>query len=251
MLHIEIKSASFDVEATNVQFWDNMTSGNWEATTLEVFRQCIDEKTTFVDVGAWIGPTTLFAANFAKRVISIEADPVAASQLNRNVGLNPRLKSKIEVIEKAISQTTGTVRLGARTGRGDSMSSLLFANNEDCWEVPTITPVELSRLLLNEEKIFIKMDIEGGEYGVLPHFTPVTALPNATFLIAFHPKFLPGNSLWSLKTALMTAKAMKSFGGYNLTLVKKKSVRNLPIFSLLNKVGWAAFPVHHSILASK
>ncbi len=251
MHHIETKSATFNVEATYMQFWDNMSSGNWEATTLEVFRQHIDHNTTFVDVGAWIGPTTLFAANFAKRVISVEADPVAAAQLKRNIALNPLLSTKIKVIEKAISECAGTVKLGARTGRGDSMSSVLFAGNSDAWDAPTITPAALAYELRHEEKIFIKMDIEGGEYRVLPHFGSVAALPKTTFLVAFHPKYLPGNSLWSMRAALLTARALRPLSGHKLALVKKKSVRNLPIFSSLNRIGCATFPVHHSILATK
>lgn len=251
MRRIELEAASFDVEETHGQFWDNMSSGKWESTTLKVFTDCIDDRTTFVDIGAWIGPTTLFVANLAKRVVSIEADPAAASQLKRNVSLNPRLSAKIEVVERAMSGIDGTVKFGARTGRGDSMSSVLFSTNEDSWDVATLTPLQLAARLANEEKLFFKIDIEGGEYELLRHFGPLAALPNSTFLIAFHPRFLPAGSLWSPQTAFMTARALYAFKDYDLELVKKRTIRRLPVFSLLNRLGLAVYPVHHSILVSK
>jgi FkbM family methyltransferase len=251
MRRIQLETAHFDVEETYCQFWDNLSSGNWEATTLKVFTDCIDDRTTFVDIGAWIGPTTLFAANLAKRVVSIEADPVAAAQLVRNVALNPRLSEKVEVLERAMSGNEGVAKFGARTGRGDSMSSVLFAKGEDSWDAATITPAQLAARLTSEEKLFFKIDIEGGEYDLLRHFGPLAALPNATFLIAFHPRFLPGGSLWSPQTALKTAQALRTFHSYRFSLVKKRSIRNLPVFSMLNRLGLAFFPVHHSILASK
>lgn len=131
------------------------------------------------------------------------------------------------------------------------MSSLLFQNAAEHWDVPAITPKDLAAKLKDEAKLFFKVDIEGGEYEVLRSFAPLAQLPNAQFLIAFHPRFLPAKSLWSLSTAMKTARALKPFAGYSIKLIKKKAIRNLPIYSFLNRFGLGIFPIHHSVLLSK
>ena len=245
---VRMRNVSFLVDEERGEFWDQMQSGRWEATTLAAYEENLTPRTTFVDIGGWIGPTALFAASVARRVISLEPDPVAADLFHKNLALNPELAPKIEIIQKAIHSGTGTVRLGARTGRGDSMSSVLFSNSSDHWDVPTITPLNIANMVRGDDDVFIKVDIEGGEYNVLPEFSPLAQLPNVKFLIAFHPKFLPSKSLWSLRAAALTAKALAPFADYEMTLLKKNSVRKIPVFSALNKFGLAFFPVHHSLL---
>ena len=248
---IKLAGASFIVEENNTDFWEDVNAGKWERNTLKIIQTRLSPNSTFVDVGSWIGPTALFAANFSKRVSCIEADPTAASLLRRNVELNPKLSHKIEVIEKAISPKSGSVKLGVRTGRGDSMSSMLFADAADNWLVDSITPNQIAAMFSYDEKLLFKIDIEGGEYEVLKHFKPLADLPNAEFLIAFHPRFLPAKSLWSPSAAIKTAIALRPFSNYRITLIKKKSTRPVRVFSALNNVGMAVFPVHHSLFLSR
>ena len=247
---IQFREARFFVEDTNAAFWNSMESGKWESTTFDVFDAHLDKETCFLDVGSWIGPTALYAANRVKRVICIEADPVAANQLRRNILLNPELAAKIEVVEKAIAPASGKVNLGAKTGRGDSMSSVLFAGGGDTWEVQSITPSELAGFCdARSKKVFVKMDIEGGEYSLLPYMAPLASLRNVKFLIAFHPKFLPFKSplLW-LKAAQLSRRGLAAFKDYTVTRVKKRQIRSMPIVTMLNRLGVAYYPARHSLL---
>ena len=252
MLDLNIRGKTFSVSDEKVEFWKNLEAGNWEATTFDVFDEYISKTTLFVDIGGWIGPTTLYAACLTDRVISIEADPVAATLLNANINLNADLAQRITIIEKAVAPFPGTVRLGARTGRGDSMSSVLLANSNDSWEVSAITPADIAKLANGSHDLFIKIDIEGAEYGFLPEIAPLLEFDNVKCLIAFHPKFLPGwrFSRW-IKTFWMTRNAFKPFRKFDVRYVKRHKIERSSIINFLNKAGLAFFPARRSWLFIK
>ena len=170
-------------------FWDRVEAGRWEPGTLAVIDRHVDDRTTFLDLGAWVGPTALYAAHMAQRVIAVEADPAALDQLNRNLKANPDLARRIEVLPRAIHAHGGHVTFGARRKPGDSMSSILLAGAERTWQAATITPQQLADLLAADEKLVIKMDLEGAEYALLPSLGPLIDRAEAV-LISFHPKIL-------------------------------------------------------------
>lgn len=58
-MEIRLLDLTLSVDDTHSDFWRLLQAGKWEATTLNVFDRYIDAETVFVDVGAWIGPTTL------------------------------------------------------------------------------------------------------------------------------------------------------------------------------------------------
>jgi FkbM family methyltransferase len=170
-------------------FWDRVEEGRWEPGTLAVIDRHVDGRTTFLDLGAWIGPTALYAAGVAKRVIAVEADPAALDQLRRNLRANPDLAQRIEVLPRAVHTDEGHVTLGARRKPGDSMSSVLLADAEHTWQAATITPQQLAGTLAPDERLILKMDLEGAEYALLPRLGPLIDRAEAV-LISFHPKVL-------------------------------------------------------------
>jgi FkbM family methyltransferase len=170
-------------------FWDRVEAGRWEPGTLAVIDAHVDGRTTFLDLGAWVGPTALYAAGVARRVITVEADPAALVQLDRNLKANPDLASRIEVLPRAIHADEEPVTFGARRKPGDSMSSVLLADAERTWQAATITSGQLAGMLAPDERLFIKMDIEGAEYDLLPSLGPLLVRAEAV-LISFHPKIL-------------------------------------------------------------
>jgi hypothetical protein len=52
-------------------FWDAYEAGDWEPHTVDLFERYLGQTTTFVDVGAAIGATALYAASLAKRVVAL------------------------------------------------------------------------------------------------------------------------------------------------------------------------------------
>ena len=86
---VTVGGRTFNVVAgRHDNFWDTCEAG-WEATTFEVLTSQPGPASTFVDVGAWIGPMTLVAAACGARVVAYEPDPTAADELAENIAANP------------------------------------------------------------------------------------------------------------------------------------------------------------------
>lgn len=176
-------------------FWRKVEAGAWEPETLAAIRTLLASPAAgtpfFLDIGAWIGATSLFAAAEGARVLSLEADPAALEQMQANLAVNPDLAGRIEVIPKALAAQTGTLRMGARRKPGDSMSSLLLADaSARTWEVAPIAPAELAHRLPKNVSVLVKLDIEGGEYALLPAMAPVLARADHGLILSFHPRAL-------------------------------------------------------------
>lgn len=171
-------------------FWDRMEAGRWEPGTLAVLTPLLGPDTTFLDLGAWVGPLSLLAAAHGARVVAVDADPAAQDQFRRNLQANPGLAEKIELVEAAISPLQGTVRLGGRRKPGDSMSSVLLAGAGTTWTAPTITPAALAAKVAGAGRLVVKIDIEGGEYALVPHLGPLLTGRDVSILVSFHPVIL-------------------------------------------------------------
>jgi FkbM family methyltransferase len=200
-------------------FWDRVEAGRWEPGTLALIDRLVDGGTTFLDLGAWVGPTALYAAARARRVLAVEADPAALEQLKRNLAVNPDLAQRIEVVAGAIHAHQGPVTLGARRKAGDSMSSTLLAGSEHTWTAAAITPAQLAQRLRPDERLIIKMDIEGAEYALLPHLGPLLDCADA-ILVAFHPTILAaalGNHREAARQTRVALSALAGFAAHRVT----------------------------------
>jgi FkbM family methyltransferase len=184
---------SFWVHDREPAFWDRVERGTWEPHTFTLFDRFLDPDHCCLDVGAWIGPTALYAARRARHCYALEPDPVAFARLRENVRLNPSLAARITLSPQCLAPACGQVRIGNQTSSmgGDSMSSLLFAESLIGWQAQGIT---LERFLAGHairDCSFIKMDIEGGEFSVLPAMASYLATHRPTLYLSLHPAFLP------------------------------------------------------------
>lgn len=239
---IQLHQSSFEVApGPQDAFWGRVNAGIWEASTFEAIARSLTPETTVLDFGAWIGPVTLFAATKARQVISFEPDPVAAAQLKANIALNPVLAPKITVIEKAVWPEAGSVRMGAKTAQGDSMSSVHHTNAATSWEVPTITPAEIAAMLPAEGPVFVKIDVEGAEYSIVPTLAPLLARENLTALVSFHPRFAAGGHPRWHKTFPMTKRVFDVFRGFRIYRVHKRHVTPAPWLEWLTSLPFPSF----------
>jgi FkbM family methyltransferase len=173
-------------------FWDRAAAGAWEPELLAVLEAQVSPGAVFLDIGAWVGPTALFAALLGAEVVAVEADPAAADRLAANLAANPGLAPHVRVLRRAASARPGRIRLGAARKPGDSMSSVLHAAREASWEAEAATPADLFAAAqeAGPGPLVVKIDIEGGEYDLLPALA--AALPGRTraLIAAFHPALL-------------------------------------------------------------
>lgn len=168
MRRVSLHGEDFTVEEAASEarwnFWGRATAGAWEPGTFEAIDRLCWPGSTFVDIGAWIGPFSLYASRRCATVYAVEPDLAAAEQLVRNA-LHNDIRN-IVLDPCAISDQTGTATLGNRSQWGDSTSSLLFPEQphpvrtlrfEDWWRSRSIRDCAL-----------IKIDTEGGEGRILP-----------------------------------------------------------------------------------
>ena len=160
---ITVRGIEFDVHEIN--FWAGVTVGAWEPETYEIMEKYLDKDHSYMDIGAWIGPTVLYGAHLAKKVYAFEPDPVAMTGLIANIELNPDIQGKIVPLQMAVAAREGVQKMGAHSQLGDSMTSTLWS--KDAFAVSTV-PLTFVLDKILDECNFIKMDIEGGEAEVLP-----------------------------------------------------------------------------------
>lgn len=157
------------------RFWDRWASGEWEPHTKAAIDRFVDGG-TFVDIGAWVGPTVLWAAERAGRVVAVEADPAALDMLTRNVdGLG-----NVDIVAVAIGDRDGLTTIGvggdsmSRTGDGDHVVR--------CVTVPTLWAEHGIR-----DVQLVKVDVEGAEAEFLSGAAPFLRDVGAPVLLSTHP----------------------------------------------------------------
>ncbi len=146
----------FQVATGHEWFWPGFADGSWEPTTFQAFDKILAPDSTMLDIGAWIGPTALYAARRCKEVFAFEPDPTAFASLIQNLNLN-----KVENVTPypvAVSTAFKAIPFGPKTGYGDSMSSQIWAKDDT-----KVAAISFTALLNELRPDFVKIDIEGGE----------------------------------------------------------------------------------------
>lgn len=191
---ISIRGISYIVEPEpHAKFWKQVAGNAWEPETFEIFDRFITDKTLFLDIGAWIGSTALYGAQRAKRCVAFEPDPVAFQELKRNVAANAGAAwaKNLEINECAVNKDGKSFSLGGSAEGATSMSSALYVQPESQW---TVQATRLQDVLKKHRKarqpVFIKMDIEGGEYDLLPTIPDILADPLISLYVSCHPGIL-------------------------------------------------------------
>jgi len=170
-------------------FWPLLSSGEFEPATVAVLSSRLRSGTTFVDVGAWIGPFTLLAAALGARVVAYEPDPAAFAVLARNVALNPTLAPRIELHQRAVSARGGTLVLdGGTHGLGNGRSRLAARRSvrAGATRVETISAASFANAAAQVTCTVLKIDIEGGEFAVMPRLARYLRLHRPTLLVSLH-----------------------------------------------------------------
>jgi len=148
------------------EFTINNKSSSWVWGTLEswdpeTFNWIEKNKggEIFWDVGAWIGPFSLFGSKLFDNVISFEPDWVAAKVLEDHINDN-QLKNVTLVREGLYSDDTH-VDFSFIGGKfGDSLSSICHKNSNSV-KIKTLSITKAMELYGDPD--FLKIDIEGGE----------------------------------------------------------------------------------------
>lgn len=209
-LHLEIvqpplayASPGFRVANASASPWDKMHAGVWEPYTFELLDSLLisQEHPVFVDIGAFVGPLSLYAASLNATVFAAEADVENFALLLKNIRENSDgLRARISSHLLAVSNVTGVARMSKpseadspnsaahKTGSSSAVSILETIRSAGAaeeatprssgparqwWTVPSMAlPLYLQELLDNSgagggfsrsRPFVVSMDIEGAE----------------------------------------------------------------------------------------
>jgi len=194
MKKVSRSNISFYVTLSNsycIDFWKEYESGSWEPSTTEIFQDYLGNESVVLDVGAEIGATTMFMASIAKRVISVEPSSVGVKIIRDSLSLNKNLTEKVLLLKGCLSDSNKDQFYGKNSRL---FNDIHFVNQEGGYKVKSFTIEDIERL--SDQPIeFIKLDIEGGEYIVLPAMKKFLTIYKPTLLISIHPGFIRGG--WS------------------------------------------------------
>lgn len=191
---IRKNNAVFDVVVSDhLPFWRRLEKGKWEPGTFTVLDQLLTTDSVYFDIGTWIGPTLMYAAHKADICYGFEPDPLAFRELECNLKLNAHTAwaKNILIENKAVSNQNGSIVLSSRGEGGDSMSSTILNRSESQqhWNVETTDLVAaLSPLAGKNRHVLLKIDIEGGEYELLPAVSGRLKDSGCDICLSLHPE---------------------------------------------------------------
>lgn len=170
-------------------FWDHWADGRWEPKTHQTIIECC-KGGTFVDIGAWVGPTAIWAAQAGySKVYAIEPDPIAFEMLETNTEL-----AMADIEGCLLWRINGAIENGnAMTTcekRGDSMGRTGL-RQEDADHPQVLVPCSTIENLFTRCQIenvdLIKIDTEGAEARIIPQAEPFLRTLGAPIHLSTHP----------------------------------------------------------------
>lgn len=151
------------------RFWPEYEGSRWEPDLLARLQSRSLSGRVCVDVGAWIGPVSMWMARLGASVLAVEPDPVAYTALVRNVAAN---RLNIATICAAVTVETGLARISPNPGGEFGNSSTRVT--DDGLLVAAFTLPDLLELvgIPPEQVALVKVDIEGYEADLMPELEP-------------------------------------------------------------------------------
>lgn len=186
----------------NFLFWRDIYQ-NWENDTFDVFDKFLDKTKIFIDIGCWVGTTSIYGSRKSKYVYAIDADKKSIEDVSKNMYNN--CEKNYTIINKALYHKNDIdIKFGVNRFRdaatlNDSTSQIYpdetaNINNEgQFYSIKTIT----IRNLIHDYNIdmnnvsLIKVDIEGGEEYILQDLFEL-GIPT---YVSFHYSWWQNNDL--------------------------------------------------------
>ncbi len=98
-------------------FWPEFVGG-WERDTEKVYAAFMRPDRDVVDVGAWIGPTAMFALAYgARRVLAIEPNPLSVARLHELAARNPAVDARLVIAAEGVGAQAAEIDFGSADGQ--------------------------------------------------------------------------------------------------------------------------------------
>jgi FkbM family methyltransferase len=199
-----------DIDFYGDSYWLRVSSKTYEPDTMVFLENNLKRGTDFVDVGAATGAMSIIAGKLGSRVLSFEAVPRVYEIARAHIACNAEIIERVTLRNKAISSKPGTLELG----RNVDSKILSSISNEEPTDLKTAT-IEVVSLIdeidsfrRNDNKLVIKIDVEGAEWKLLSDKNTLEGLSRheALVLLAIHPGFNRPFKVLPLGITLLTKK---------------------------------------------
>ena len=193
-LRTVIRGNEYRTDPYHIGFWRDVAGGRWEPELFDLLDRYLHPGAVFVDIGAWIGPAAIYAAGKCENVYCLEPDPDAYQYLLWNLRLNGL--GNVTPFNLALSDRSGLRRLSSPDGRlGDSKSTLLEERGRGVGvDVLCMRWDEWMGLAAPGRIDLIKIDIEGGEFTLIPTMREYLRREAPTLLLSLHAPLIPETS---------------------------------------------------------
>ena len=181
---IEVDNQEFEVP--NHWFWKQYKESEWEKDTFLTFKKHLNSKITFIDVGAWVGVTSMYAYKCdCKKIYSIEANPKSFEILRGVKELNLDLATHMSIKNVCITDSDDQI---IKFGHKTSSASRITEDGEYSVKTQTILSYLNENRIDHSNNIFLKVDIEGSEINIIRNLSSLIK-GNNKMLLALHPPF--------------------------------------------------------------
>jgi FkbM family methyltransferase len=143
----------------------SMAGPGWESDEIEAFLGLIKTHDTVLDIGANVGFYSCLAASRAKHTIAFEPSPRNLNFLYRNLSENNL--TGVEIFPLGLAGKCGLGRIYGFGGISSFVPGWAQAREAQSLLVPLTTLDTIVSSRFQDEKLLIKMDVEGFELDVL------------------------------------------------------------------------------------
>lgn len=162
----------------------------WEQRTFDIIDILANNDKIFIDIGAWIGPISLYCADKFRCVYAIEADKDSINILKQNISLNNFYN--IIAIDKAIYSDNKPLYFGPSEFYPIKEMNISVSQSREYriydsdYKVDGITFREIIDMYQISNIGIIKCDIEGGEENIIHDILTYSYTNNIPVWMSFH-----------------------------------------------------------------
>lgn len=169
-------------------FWHEYNQKGWEPKTYEIFKRYLRADKEYIDIGAFIGPTVLYAHEIGVKTIhAVEPNLLSHELLLDLKRMNDIPGYKMFVYNLCITDKSfEEVSFGPTNGNDTSSASSLRGNS---WKVKTFTLLDFIKYGRIDNFNFIKIDIEGAEELIIKDLIELSKRKDLYIYLSLHPEF--------------------------------------------------------------
>ena len=224
-------------------FWNGITVGDYESDTFDFIElRAKSGSKVFIDVGSATGCMVFYAAAMGMKVIGTEPQNLIFEALKRNLDLNPQFSERVTILHSLVANNSQDELNQSKfftPGASGPLQKAIDATN-----------VSLKTLLSGlsiEDKVSVKVDIEGAEYPLLSDIETLKELKEkrVTMFLSFHPGFnrylgaspsFLNLTIWRVFTLIETVKFVRIVQRF-AKISSLKSDQELSLINVLKKLA--------------